>query len=195
MSLLLSGPVDSEEEYETRRFKNQSGRRFVPMVRNSEYGQRHLRLCFRKPLHIRGNCDVYLMTGQGQTGLHWRLLVRMNELTIALPVLSIEINTPDLQELIAVIRRYREVPIGAKFKGYVQGISIMDIYELADQVQGEMQKYQLVSRNCQDFCNDVLERLNLPTETTTAGGIKSTVFTTAGVALAATVAKSICSIM
>ena len=201
MSLLPSGLdsqdsyYSSEDSFESGRFQDQSGRRFVQMVRNSEYGQRRLRLCFRKPLHTRGNYDVYLMKGQGQTRLHWRLLVRNSDSRITLPVLSVEINTPDMRQLTPIIRRFRGVPNGAEYQGCVPGISMMDIYELADQVQLQMKKYELTSSNCQDFCNYILEKLNLPTHTTTAGGIKNAVVSTAVVAIGVTAARSMCTVM
>ena len=183
-------------------FTDQKGSRFVEMVRNSEYGQRHLCLYFQKLLNTPGKYQVYLLKG-GQTGLHWSLLVRMTGARIALPFLSIEVNTDaNLNDLIPTMRRFMELPKAAELQGCINGKSIMKLCKIADNVRSEMGSYSLTSTNCQYFCNKILEKLNLNTHVTTTEGIINTatnvVVAATNVAVAATAISavvSMCNVM
>ena len=161
---------------------HQSGHPFVQMVCNTEYGRRYLCLWFRKPLDTPGRYDVYLITNGGNTNLHWTLLVRMRGLRIYLPYLSIEINTDvGMKEMIPIMRQFKdsEPPTTAKSMGSVTDKSIKQLCNLADTVRSEMGSYDITSSNCQDFCNKVLERMNLPTHTTTVQELRETASTAA----------------
>ena len=145
----------------------QSGQPFVEMMCNTEYRSRYLRFCFRKALDIPGQCHVYLMKRDGGTGLHWALLIKMNRSDIHLPYLSIEVTTDDsFNELIPTMRQFNEFPTSAISKGFVD-ISIKELCQMADTICYKMGNYQLTSHNCQTFCNELLEKMNLPQETTT----------------------------
>ena len=161
---------------------HQSGHPFVQMVCNTEYGRRYLCLWFRKPLDTPGRYDVYLITNGGNTSLHWTLLVRMRGLRINLPYLSIEINTDvGMKEMIPIMRQFEELPTiaNAKLKGSVTDRSIKELCNMADTVRSEMGSYDITSSNCQDFCNKVLKRMNLPTHTTTVQELRETASTAA----------------
>lgn len=158
----------------------QSGHSFVQMVHNTEYGRRYFYFWFRKPLDTSGQCDVYLITNDGTTGLHWTLLVRMGGLRINLPYLSIEINTDDsMKEMIPTMRQFKKLPTAAKFKGSITDRSIKELCKMADMVRSEMGSYNITSSNCQNFCNEVLKRMNLSTQTTTVEGLRKTASTVA----------------
>lgn len=141
--------------------QDESEREFARMVRDTEYGQEAL-------LDTPGNYDVYLMKG-GQSGLHWSLLVRMNNSRKALPFLSIEVNTDaTLSKLIPTMRQFENAPEAAKRQGYARNVSLMQLCKLADRVKQRMCIYNLAASNCQDFCNNILKELGFSTHTTTA---------------------------
>jgi len=153
----------------------QSGHSFVQMVCNTEYGRRYFCLWFRKLLDTPGRCDVYLITNGGTTGLHWTLLVKMRGSRINLPYLSIEIYTDgSMEKMISTMRQLKKLPTAAKFKGFITNRSIKELCKMADIVQSEMGSYNIKSRNCQNFCNKLLTRMNLPPETTTVQELTET---------------------
>lgn len=124
-------------------------------------------------MDIPGQCRVYLMKRDGGTGLHWALLVKINRSDIHLPYLSIEVNTDEgLNNLIPTMRQFNEIPTSAIPKGLVD-ISIKELCQMADTICNNMGNYQLTSRNCQTFCNELLEKVNLPQETTTVEELRN----------------------
>ena len=52
--------------------------------------------------------------------------------------------------------------------------TIMKLCETAEAVRVGMGKYNLITNNCQHFCNNVLEKLGLPTTPTSAGVVGTT---------------------
>lgn len=146
---------------------HQSGQPYVQMVSNTKYGRRNIRLCLKKALDIPGRYDVYLVTGGGDLGLHWCLLVKMIRRDVHLPYLSIDLTTDDdWEHFIPTMSQFSELPTSATSKGFVD-ISIKDLCEMADTIRSKMGRFDLTSRNCQTFCNELLKEMNLPTETTT----------------------------
>lgn len=142
--------------------------RFAQMVCNTDYGCRHIRLCLRKPMRTPGSLEVYCLRG-GSTGLHWSLVVRMTSSKVNLPYLTIEVNTDEhLEKLIPAMRQFSERPGDVEFVGTVTGVSIEKLCTMADAVKSGMGSYNVATRNCQVFCNRILEQLGLPTQTTTA---------------------------
>jgi hypothetical protein len=103
---------------------------------------------------------------------HWFILIQM--LGSDLPFLTIEITTSNLTDLIPVMRTTDLKEAGGRDKqpltkvGIYHG-TIRSIYKFADAVVVEMGGYNLLVNNCQHFCNNLLERLNLRTYDTTIG--------------------------
>lgn len=152
---------------------HQSGQPYVQMVSNTEYRHRYFRFCLKKALDIRGRYDVYLVTGGGDLGLHWCLLVKMIRPDLHLPYLSIDLTTDDdWEHFIPTMSQLSELPTSAMSKGFVD-ISIKDLCEMADTIRSKMGSFNLASRNCQTFCNELLKEMNLPTETTTIEGFEN----------------------
>ena len=90
---------------------------------------------------------------------HWRLLVKKWE-SRALPYASLEITTrtSNSTNLIPVIREYEDYTDSAIDKGILKG-SLSKLCGLADQVVSKMETYNLFTRNCQHFCNELLKTL------------------------------------
>ena len=151
----------------------QSGQSFVQMMCNTKYGHPYICFCLRKVLYTPGKYDVYLKKEGGDSGLHWALVLKMKSLRIHLPYLSVEINTDKNRNLIPTLSERKDLPTAAKFMGCVD-TTIAEVCEMADTVQCKMGNYQITSRNCQTFCNELLEKMDLPKEQTTCEGIKGT---------------------
>ena len=104
--------------------------------------------------------------------LHWFVLVQM--LGSTLPFLTIEITTSNLTDLIPTMRTIDLNEAGGCLSrpptevGIYRG-TVQKICEFADAVVTEMGGYNLLVNNCQHFCNNLLQKLNLDTFNTTIG--------------------------
>ena len=78
------------------------------------------------------------------------------------PYVTIEISTSNFTNLIPVMRNIVECNRHSTDLGDVR-MSLYDIYYLADEVFLEMRTYSIYARNCQHFCNRLLEKLGKPT--------------------------------
>ena len=116
----------------------------------------------------------------GTKQLHWLLLVKM--FRSKLPYLTLEITTnSDLCELIPTIRTIseNETEIGASVKPQDSVTSITDVgsykgtlhdlCQFADKVVEDMKSYNLITSNCQHFCNNLLRKIGKGTFPMTIG--------------------------
>lgn len=111
----------------------------------------------------------------GTTGqLHWRLLVKMKDSDM--PFITFEITTSNMYDIIPAMMEIPETSPGcfSAFKstptdvGTFQG-TLTDLCQMADAVVRAMESYNLLTSNCQHFCNNLLQRLGLRTFPTTIG--------------------------
>ena len=146
LSFFSSGsnnPTDSN-------FKNQiTGKKFEEMVQSTPY-------CV--VLKADGTYEIYI----DRRTYHRRLLVKMKGATY--PLITFEITTPDMSTLTQVMC--------TAFDGFIDGIEkvgdcsklrLITICRIADDVVSRMKSYRLLKNNCQHFCNNVLQELELET--------------------------------
>lgn len=140
------------------------GRRFVEMVKeHDKYGP-----LIRVPTRYK----IKLMHGQ-RRNLHWFLLVKVKESD--LPYLTLEITTSNLCDLIPVIRTIQpRLGCWAAFSQSPEKVGIYDgslesLCQIADGVVKDMKSYNLLTSNCQHFCNNVLKKIGFETYPTTIG--------------------------
>ena len=133
-----------------------SGRPFVEMIK--EHGS--YKLLSRSPTHY----EVKLVHGT-TSNLHWYVLVKIKDSD--LPYITFEITTSNMKNLIQTIRNV--IPGGIWGHILLQNPQDIGTYEgtlhdlccLADEVITDMATYHLVSNNCQDFCNKLLQKMNV----------------------------------
>ena len=89
--------------------------------------------------------------------LHWYFLVK-KEGDSPLPYVTIEITTSDMKDLIPSIRNFPSCSDGASDMGTYIG-TLRSLCELADRVVEEMESYNLFTRNCQNFCIELLKKM------------------------------------
>jgi hypothetical protein len=121
--------------------------------------------------------DVRLIHGT-ISNLHWIILLKMKD--SKLPYITHEITTklPDMTVLIPSVRTVQEADtlltntamseVGV-YTGSLEGIAAM-----ADEIISDMETYNLIKSNCQNFCNCLLKKMKLiekeyPTTFTTFG--------------------------
>lgn len=158
---------------------------------NTEYSKRNLRNCFSKTLNIRGSYEVYL----DNKSYHWILLFKPIDPRLNwLPILSIEVTTDEkLKSIIPMLKRYKVLPTSVYNKGSVE-ISMSELCATGDRVLSKMESYELTTRNCQTFCNNVLMELGLKPEPTTVDSVE-TAAKVGGVVVTAVAVAAICTIM
>lgn len=118
-------------------------------------------------VHAVSEYEVRLVHGKEQ--LHWFLLVKM--FRSKLSYLTLEISTTDLCDLIPILRSVSsennensksqdlvEDPMCITDTGTYKG-TLYDLCQVADKVVEEMKSYNLVTSNCQHFCNNLLRKI------------------------------------
>lgn len=130
-------------------------------------------------VHAVSEYEVRLVHGKKQ--LHWFLLVKM--FRSKLPYLTLEISTTDLCDLIPIVRCVSsdhenkensksqdlvEDPMCITDTGIYKG-ALYDLCRIADRVVEEMKSYNLVTSNCQHFCNNLLRKIGKTTYPMTIG--------------------------
>jgi hypothetical protein len=91
---------------------------------------------------------------------HWYFLVKTKDST--LPYISLEIRTTDLSDLVSFTCEVDSLNADTSSDiGEYQG-SLLSLCELADRVVRDMGSYDLLTSNCQTFCNEVLKRMGKP---------------------------------
>ena len=89
--------------------------------------------------------------------LHCYLLVKKKGAQ-ALPYVSFEITTSNMTNLIPVTRNYDVCKDNATDMGVFKG-RLSKLCSLADEVVSEMDTYNLFTRNCLNFCNELLKKV------------------------------------
>ena len=134
-----------------------SGDDFVKMVKQTPYSDR---------VDTPSIYEVHIQRAQ----LHWLLLVKRKRST--LPLISFEVITPDLRNLITMMREFPQDRHGIEKVGDYQG-TLLSLCEIADKVVHKMGNYRLLTNNCQHFCNNLLQEMGFKTFKTTFGPIIS----------------------
>ena len=133
------------------------GHPFVEMVRdNPHYGE------WSKADKI--VYDINLVHCQ----LHWKLLVKKTN-SKQLPFITFEVRTNDMATLVTWQDTFSVSTVTSSyaFIGTYVG-SLNSLAQMADATVEEMQlHYNLLTSNCQVFCNKMLKRMDLPTFETT----------------------------
>lgn len=134
-------------------------------------------------VHAISEYEVRLVHGKKQ--LHWFLLVKMFRSKLA--YLTLEISTTDLHDLIPILRSVVSENNYENFAPEVEDPSLAtcitdtgtykgtlhDLCQLADKVVEEMRNYNLVTSNCQHFCNNLLRKIGKKTYPMTIGRMAS----------------------
>lgn len=134
-------------------------------------------------MHALSEYEVKLVHGKKQ--LHWFLLVKM--FRSKLPYLTIEISTTDLCNLIPTVRSTSKGTDSENSAPHVEDShmatcitdvgtykgSLHDLCTLADKVVEDMKSYNLVTSNCQHFCNNLLRKIRKKTYPMTIGCMAS----------------------
>ena len=88
---------------------------------------------------------------------HWYLLVRTKDST--LPYISLEVRTTDLSDLVQFTRDIDSLSADVSSNVGVYEGTLLYLCELADRVVKEMGSYDLLTCNCQTFCNQLLKKM------------------------------------
>ena len=125
------------------------GRSFVEMTQeHHQYGLL---------INVRTTYEVKLVHRESA---HWYFLVRTKDST--LPYISIEIRTTDLSDLVPFTCEIHSLNADTSSDiGEYEG-SLLSLCELADRVVRDMGSYDLLTSNCQTFCNELLKRMGKP---------------------------------
>ena len=105
--------------------------------------------------------DVHLVHCQ----LHWKLLVKKTN-SKQLPFITFEIRTDDMKNLVPWQDTFSVSSVSASYVGTYVG-TLNSLAQMADDAVEEMQYYDLLTSNCQVFCNKMLKRMGKPEFETT----------------------------
>ncbi len=161
-SSLKSVRATSQGESSSSGSNVQDGRPFKEMVKKTAYGNL---------VRVHSNYEVSLVHRQ----LHWLLMVKMMDSDE--PYISMEIVTSNMFDIIPVMREIQETELGcfgtlfsaAPTKVGIFNGTLIELCGKADTVVKRMDRYNLLTSNCQHFCNNVLQGLGLRTFPTTVG--------------------------
>ena len=94
--------------------------------------------------------------------LHWKLLVRKTN-SKQLPFITFEVRTNDMTTLVTWQDTFHVNTVSSSyvFVGTYVG-SLSSLAQMADATVEEMQCYDLLTSNCQIFCNKMLKRMDIP---------------------------------
>ena len=90
---------------------------------------------------------------------HWYLLVRIKDPDSTAPCVSLEVRTTDFSDLVQFTREFDSVKPGISSDVGVYEGTLLSLCELADRVVKEMDSYDLLTSNCQTFCNKLLKMM------------------------------------
>ena len=125
-----------------------SGRPFLEMIRDhSHYGS-----------WIKAQATYEIKLVHRNSALHWYLLLRIKG-SSTLPYISIEITTSDMNDLTPVTRNFEIYDADQVSELGIYEGTLYHLCQLADGVVKEMGSYDLVSSNCQTFCNKLLKQI------------------------------------
>ena len=129
------------------------GDNFVDLVKETPY---------KTLLKVKAEYELNLVKSQ----LHWLLLVRMRDSDEV--YISLEITTSNMSDLLQTMRIYEQEsdPINLLKATPVSNYEtkLIDVCKTADRVVRQMGTYNLISRNCQHFCNTLLTQLGFKTD-------------------------------
>ncbi len=128
------------------------GKSFVEMVNGSEY----------KPvIHTPSSYEVRIVK---PPSAHWLILVKMKDSEF--PYLTFEITTSNGSDILHTTRAVSDE--SSETVGDYDG-DLHGLCQMADEVVKEMVEYNFFTSNCQHFCNNLLQKMGLPTYPTTIG--------------------------
>lgn len=110
--------------------------------------------------------SVYEVELVHREGCHWYVLVKTQGST--LPYVSLEVRTTNLSDLVEFCCSQDSLNAGSSTSVGVYKGTLNSLCHLADTVVKEMDSYDLLSSNCQTFCNKLLKRMGkkeFPTST------------------------------
>ena len=165
---------------------NRGGLPFIKMIREHRtYGF---------VFETKAEYEVRLVHGTTYN-LHWVVLLKMKG--SRLPYVTYEITTQTLKDLIQTMRTIQEADIpsinphgdgGMDTVGVYMG-SLEFVSHMADETVSDMEHYDLLKSNCQNFCNYLLKKMKLieveyPTTTATfLGSLENNRFDTVPIVL------------
>ena len=110
-------------------------------------------------INVKTEFEIIVVHGQCRR-LHWLLLVKMKGAAPIIPYISIEITTLNLKNVIPTMRTFVAGDIEAEFSGQMDNTlwngKLQTLCQEADKVAKEMVEYNLLTNNCQHFCNNLL---------------------------------------
>ena len=163
LGVVISGSIDGSISSSSGSLVQSStggsfvGQSFVQMVQRTSY---------REVVNVPSTYEVYI----GKKGqLHRLLLVRMKDSDY--PLITFEVNTPNMTDLRTVMNVIPELNSGCMEKVNDYSGTMNQLCEIADDVVTRMGSYRLMTNNCQHFCNNMLQELRMQTFKTTIGPI------------------------
>ena len=113
---------------------------------------------------------------QSELPTHWFLMIKREGRNQ--PFVTFEVKSETGADLLPKTRRVKVVssildkldvrlPTPKTVGKIDKEVSLREICSLADAVVREMGEYDMANKNCQDFCNQLLSKLDLPTFQTT----------------------------
>ena len=125
------------------------GRPFVEMIQEHHH--------YGPWINVKTTYEVKLVHRESP---HWYLLVKTKDST--LPYISLEIRTTNLSDVVPFTCEVDSLNADTTSDiGEYQG-SLLSLCELADRVVRDMDSYDLLTSNCQTFCNRLLKRIGKP---------------------------------
>lgn len=91
--------------------------------------------------------------------LHWKLLVKKTNAK-QLPFITFEVRTNNMKTLVRWQDTFSVSNVSSSYVGTYVG-TLKSLAQMADAVAEEMQHYDLLTSNCQVFCNKMLKRMGM----------------------------------
>lgn len=118
--------------------------------------------CYEPLKKVKGKYEIFIDCNK----LHWLLLIKMKD--SKLHFFSLEVSTPDLSSFRHEMFLFDGYEGGRKYCGEIDA-KLEDILDAADRIVVKMEKYRLLSSNCQHFCNNFLNHYSFEVYRTTIG--------------------------
>ena len=100
---------------------------------------------------------VYEVKLVHREGLHWYLLVKTRDST--LPYFSLEIRTTNLSDLVRFTCNIDTLSADVSLDVGIYEGTLLSLCQLVDRVVKQMENYDLLTSNCQTFCNELLKKM------------------------------------
>ena len=145
-----------------RKGVNIHGKLFVELVQSTPYQS-----------FLNGSLEYEIRLIHGRfSNLHWLIIFKAEVCDAAISFEITTSNMCDIVKTVAVFEKESDIPEATKVGA--KKIKLIEVAQIADKVVDEKMKgkYNLITSNCQHFCNTLLSDLGFPTYDTTVGPTK-----------------------